>query len=371
MAVNWGQLNAKFTIESFQNKIPYLGQFELTTRCNLGCRMCYACSGLQHKELKAKELSAGEWIHLAEQARDMGMLFLLLTGGEVFLREDFKEIYEGISKLGLIISIYSNGTLITEKVIEWLKKMPPSQIDISLYGASPETYRRVCGNSSGFYKAVAGIRRLKEAGINTRIRTTIIRENYGDLDMMREIAESFGLGLDLVDYISPERERRDVDTGRLSPKKQTEFLNMVHPFLPREEFPERIPEADQNADTFRRAEECREYFGENTSFPCSAGKTSFFTTWEGSMVPCSIMNTPKAFPLIQGFPAAWLDLIKKCERVPVCRTCSKCSIREYCNACPGRLLNETGSFTEPAPYLCEMARENARLVAYRKKEEMV
>lgn len=360
MEMSWGQLSAKLTMNSFKNHIPLAGQFELTTRCNLGCKMCYACNGLRHSDLKIRELSLDEWLRLAREARDCGMLFLLLTGGEVFMREDFKELYEEITQLGFIISIYTNGTLITEEVIKWLKTMPPSQLDISLYGASPDTYRKVCGNAEGFKAAIEGIRRVKEAGINLQIRTTVIRENQEDLEGIKAIAESFGLRLSIVNYISPERERREIDTGRLSPAEQAQLIHRVMSGY-----------QEQAESGTEKLLDCIEKYDDMSAFPCNSGKNSFFITWDGSMVPCSIMNTPKSFPLKQTFPRAWKELSAKCEKVPECKTCSRCSLKEHCNACPARILNETGSFTEPAPYLCELARENAKLKKYNNVEEMV
>jgi MoaA/NifB/PqqE/SkfB family radical SAM enzyme len=368
MAMNWGQLSATLTMNSFSNKIPLSGQFELTTRCNLGCRMCYACNGLLHSDLKKKELSAKEWIDIAREARDSGMLFLLLTGGEVFFRDDFKEIYEELTRMGFIISIYTNGTLITAKVIKWLKTIPPSQIDISLYGASADTYRKVCGNAKGFSQALAGIRLIQEAGINLQLRTTIIKENRSDLPAIRNLAEGFGLKLNLVDYITPERERREIDTGRLSPAEQAQLILDTQPETGEEAYDETI-HIDKEA--YIKATECFDYFKSSNAFPCNSGKNSFFITWEGVMVPCSIMNTPKTHPLKSSFRRAWRELVQKCDKVPVCKTCSKCSLKGQCKSCPGRLLNETGSFKEPAPYLCELARENNRLTEYHKMEEIV
>lgn len=367
MAMNWGSLSATLTMNSFKNKIPLSGQFELTTRCNFGCRMCYACNGLLHSDLKQKELSAREWINIAREARDCGMLFLLLTGGEVFFREDFKEIYEELTKMGFIISIYTNGTLITPEVITWLKTIPPSQIDISLYGASADTYRKVCGNENGFSQALEGIRLVQEAGINLQLRTTIIKENRSDLEAIRNLAEGFGLKLNLVDYITPERERREIDTGRLSPADQAQLISEAQP-EPDEETYDQTLHIDKEA--YIQATECFDYFQSSNAFPCNSGKNSFFITWEGVMVPCSIMNTPKALPLKGSFKHAWRELVLKCNKVPVCKTCSKCSLRGQCKSCPGRLLNETGSFKEPAPYLCELARENLRLTEYQKIEEI-
>ena len=85
------------------------------------------------------------WLKVAEQARDAGMLSPLLTGGETFLYPRIRELYQAMYQMGMEISINSNGSCITEETVAWLREMPPSRINITLYGGSNETYERLCG----------------------------------------------------------------------------------------------------------------------------------------------------------------------------------------------------------------------------------
>ena len=114
--------------------MPVAGNFELTGRCNFGCKMCYV-----HNSDGSDELSAEQWIEIGRQAAEKGMVFLLLTGGEPFLRKDFKEIYLALKKLGLLISINTNGSLIDDEMFDFLTENPPLRMNISLYGSSNET----------------------------------------------------------------------------------------------------------------------------------------------------------------------------------------------------------------------------------------
>jgi glutamine cyclotransferase len=65
--------------------IPFAGNFELTAKCNFNCRMCYV-----HDNSKPDALSGEDWLGIAKEARDAGMVFVLLTGGELFMDKDFK-----------------------------------------------------------------------------------------------------------------------------------------------------------------------------------------------------------------------------------------------------------------------------------------
>ena len=78
--------------KGLRDGIPVSGTFELTQRCNFGCEMCYVHDCTQ----KTDPLSARDWLSLARQAKDAGTVFLLLTGGEPLIRDDFEEIYRSL-----------------------------------------------------------------------------------------------------------------------------------------------------------------------------------------------------------------------------------------------------------------------------------
>ena len=155
--------------KAVRQKLPLSGCFELSPLCNMDCRMCYVRMSRAEQEAIAPLRTAQEWLQLGKEARDQGMLYLLLTGGEVFLRKDFREIYEGLHQMGIILEINSNGTLIDEETVAWLSAMPPQRINITLYGASDATYERLCRNPKGFTQVTRAIRLLKEAGIMVRL----------------------------------------------------------------------------------------------------------------------------------------------------------------------------------------------------------
>ena len=89
-------------------KLPVNVTLELTSRCNFNCRMCYVHDADCGRN-RPYELTAAQWIGVAERARDAGTLFLLLTGGEPMLREDFDEIYEAVAGMGFILSVNTMG----------------------------------------------------------------------------------------------------------------------------------------------------------------------------------------------------------------------------------------------------------------------
>lgn len=144
---------------------PVNGTFELTGRCNLSCRMCLVRVDQKRiQDLQLRERTAQEWIDMARQAAQAGTLTLLLTGGEVMLRPDFCEIYAAIAKMGFVLTVYTNATLVTDQVMELFRAYPPHKIGVTMYGASNQTYQRLCGCPDGYDRFVTGLDRLAPAG---------------------------------------------------------------------------------------------------------------------------------------------------------------------------------------------------------------
>lgn len=367
MLKTWKDFRKEVFNYAFQNKIPLNGQFELTARCNLHCKMCYVCKPLKDETAVSKELSAAQWIELAKQARDTGMLYVLLTGGEVFIRPDFREIYEGMMQLGLRVTIFSNGTLITPEIAKWLADIPPSSMEISLYGGSDETYKTVTGYKA-FEMAVRGIDLLLNEGINLSLRTTVIKDNSGDLDKLVKIADERDLRLRYCFYISPRRGvYKEVDsTLRLSPYDITQYEmrasqafsdylgKMRRKYNLKEDYAADKP-TEVNENDLEKIDQSNQVNREDP-FRCSAGRSNFWITWDGGMTPCSIMENPVTRPLEAGFVTAWKDLLSLCESIPSCSECRQCSLQDICWACPARLKSETNTFDKPAKYLCEWAK---------------
>ena len=166
--------------------LPIAGTFELTPRCNFNCKMCYVHLTEAEQKRRGRELSADEWLTLAEQAKRAGTVFLLLTGGEPTLRPDFPLIYREIQKMGFVLSINSNGYLLQGELRELLLQAPPVRVSISLYGANNEAYERLCGVPA-YDRVVENIRALREAGVDVRVTMSMTPANCAELSgVLRE-----------------------------------------------------------------------------------------------------------------------------------------------------------------------------------------
>jgi MoaA/NifB/PqqE/SkfB family radical SAM enzyme len=196
---------------------PANAHFELTSRCNLSCSMCYIRLGADDSTLK-KELPASAWLSLAREAVENGMVFLLLTGGEIFLRPDFFQIYEPLTRMGLILTLFTNGTLITPEIAKRLAHSSPSRMEITLYGATEETYDAVTGIPGSYARCCNGIELLLENRIPLGLKTTLTRQNVGELQAMRRMAHNWGVPLSAGWLLSRRRDGypSNVENCRLS-----------------------------------------------------------------------------------------------------------------------------------------------------------
>lgn len=349
---NWFEFRKQLSQKASEKGIPINSTFEITGKCNLKCKMCYV-TGCD-KTKGTQEKTASEWLDMAKEARDYGVLYILLTGGEVFLRKDFQQIYEGIVSLGIIPSIFSNGTLIDKGTIEWLRNRPPERIGITLYGASNSTYEKVCKDRSGYRKAAKGIDLLLEAGFNVELRTTIVPDNVSDYQGLLKFADERELILKFGSYISPHREPilRSSKLWRLEPEDLANYL-----FTASNDYRIRMQNIGQSDNSVDEIDQVTI----ESPFKCSVGKNDPWITWDGFMVPCGLMDEPKGFPFVDGFEKAWFAMNALVKEIPGCKECLGCDLIGRCLTCPARLIGETGKYEKTSDYLCELAKKQEML----------
>lgn len=353
-----------------KKKIPLGGAFELSPVCNFACKMCYVRRTPEQVRREGKQLIGWEkWLELAKQCRDAGTLYLLLTGGEPFLYPGFRELYTELHRMGFIISINSNGSLIDEETVRWLKTIAPSRVNITLYGASPETYQRICGNGAGFEKTMNAIRMLKEAGIPVVINASMIPENECDLEKIIEIGKELGLNTRMSTYMFPPmRREKEATDSRFTPEVSARmFLRKIKCQYGMEEY---LKFTDGKLADLSRMEECDDVGQSNYGFMrCRAGRSTFWVNWEGTMNACGMMDFPLGTrPFEEPFYDCWMRLTNAVRTTPVLKGCQDCDKRDICNPCVAMIYGETGTVDQKAPYLCQMTEQTLEIMKQEREE---
>lgn len=331
--------------------LPVGGNFELTARCNFSCPMCYVHSAENDCGSLAKELTAEQWIELARQAKDLGMVFVLLTGGEPFARKDFFEIYGAMRRMGLVVSINSNGSMLSGRIREQLLADPPARINISLYGGCPETYRNMCGQDM-FHQVVENIRALREAGVEVCLNLSITPYNCQDIEKIFAISRELKVHVRTSSYMYPSIRVNGGQYGcnnRLSPEEAAGYSVQWDCLrFSQEEFARRA----KKLHALQAAEppECAVETQDGVS--CRAGSSSFWITWDGRMLPCGMMPYPVAHPLETGFDSAWQMLRQETKKIAAPAQCGSCPKKDVCGVCAAVRVTETGCFDQVPGYMC-------------------
>lgn len=341
--------------------LPVAGNFELTARCNFRCPMCYV-----HQTPEAlaasgrRELTAGQWLDIARQARDQGLIFALLTGGEPLMREDFFEIYSGMKRMGLLMSVNSNGSLLGGENLRRFLEDPPYRFNISLYGGSNETYRRMCGIAA-YDRVKENIRALRGTGVQVSLNLSITPYNCDDLERIYADALELDVNVKASSYMYPPIRLSDGSYGcgnRLSPENAARCAVQWDTLrLPPEEFRRRGE--NMGKMLFEREDGCP--VEEETGVKCRAGSTSFWLTWDGTMLPCGMMTFPAVRPLEEGFPQAWQRLREETARIRTPSECARCAYEPMCGVCAAVCVTETGRFDGVPTYVCEKTKAQIRL----------
>ncbi len=356
--------------------IPLSGTFELSPVCNFACKMCYVRKTAKEvRESSRPILTLNDWRRIAREAKEAGMLFLLLTGGEPFLWPDFWTLYEELIEMGFLVSINTNGSLIDEEAIERFKKLPPKRINITLYGASDATYERLCGAKGVFDRVDRAIRGLKEAGICVKLNCSLTPDNEQDLEQMIAYADRNDLVIDVTSYMFPPI-RRDasmvgVNTSRFTPEQTARYRLLVYKLQSTPEQYRKLLEDIRSGyiDPPGLDEGCVDPL--DGRIRCRAGKASFWITWDGWMTPCGLMPDPKIDLMKTDFFTGWQQLTRYCSDVQLSGVCGKCSNVKVCHPCAAMAVAETGHTSGIPRYLCLVTREMREIAARELETEIL
>lgn len=346
------------TLDSMPPRYPINGTFELTLRCNLHCKMCmFRRKDSENTILEHEELNTQQWIDMARQVANAGTINLLITGGEPMLRKDFCEIYRGIYEQGFIITLYTNATMITEKVMQTLREFPPHRIGITLYGANNDSYKKVCGVANGFDRAIEGIKQLRTLPSVIEYRMTLIKDNVEDLDAICHLIEGFGECVtNTLIVFSPVRGGcMPVQECRLSAEDSVN-LSIGRTVSKIEEM---IPDSLKDKVRIRVSEkshECNTTEEKMTLLGCDAGMDSYTITFDGKLIGCQMLGVFYTDTIKEGFSVAWENYPFEVHLPDEPEECVKCEYKNLCKVCPAVRMAECGSLNGVPKYICDFSK---------------
>jgi len=366
--VSWGEMKKKFFSKQLLAGLPlwkvlndkrtlYSFELESTARCNLDCRHCYINLPAGDLEAKKNELSVEEITHIAGEATSLGAIWCLLTGGEPLLRKDFFAIYLALKKKGLLVSIFTNATLVTPEHIRFFMKYPPRNIEITVYGITRATYEEVTRKPGSYHAFRRGLDLLTEAGIPVTLKAMALRSNIHEMPEIirfcrKSNAESFRFDPFLhLRYDGNPARNLEIIAERLSPEEVVAL---------EKSYPPRFEALKKNCETLIHPDFKK--VTSNRLFRCGIGDGNFCISYNGIFRFCSTLWHPDCVSDLRkgGVADAWNTLFGKVRSMESTRqeftnNCRICSIKNLCTWCPANAYLETGQLDSLVDTFCRLA----------------
>ena len=320
----WGKLKDK--------RVPLSFDLEVTARCNNDCRHCYINLPANDPTARARELSLAEISRIADEAVSLGAIWCLITGGEPLLRPDFAEVYLTLKRKGLLVSVFTNATLVNEEHAALFKKYPPRDIEVTVYNVTQETYERVTRRADSFAAFRRGLDWLLERGVKVRFKAMALRSNLRELPAIarfcRERTKEYFRFDPLLHlrFNGNAARNKEIRAERLSPAEIVAIERADE---------QRFSAMEKGCDKLIVPEFA--HFGCDHLFHCGAGNGSFTVSYDGLFRLCSSLWDPKCvYDLRKGSLAdAWQNVVPKVRdmrsnRKPFLETCCACPIINLC-----------------------------------------
>ena len=287
-------------------------------------------------------MGAARILSLIDEMTEAGCMNLLITGGEPLLREDFPEIYRHAKENGLLVTLFTNGTIVTEKIVELLCELPPVEVEITIYGSTAEVYENITRVPGSYEKCIRGIRSLLERGIRVNLKTILMTMNSHEFLAMENMAKEFGVRFRFDAAISP---CIDGDNTPLSLR-----------VTPEEAIEKEMSDSAKVQDWKKFLERFKDRMLGSDLYGCSAGLTAFHIDPFGCLFPCMMALDMGHDTAGVGFKTVWDNIMPRIrdKKAGADFACSECVKINICGYCPGFFRLENGREDVRSEYICQM-----------------
>ena len=334
-------------------RIPVNGTIELTNRCPLECAHCYNNLPMNDGAARRRELTTEEHKRVLDELAELGCLWILFSGGEIFARGDFLEIYRHAKQRGFIVTLFTNGTLITERIADFLAEMPPFAIEITLYGRTKATYESLTGIPGSFEKCLRGIRLLLDRKLPLKLKTVALTINKHEVQAMKRFAEELGCEFKFDPMISP---RIDCSSSPLAVRLTPQDIVALDL-----EDPKRVAEWRRLATDFAPPPVPE---GETPQvYDCGGGVNSFAIDPYGDLSICVLSHYDRYNVRDGSVREGWEQFLYKVrdKRISRVTKCTSCPLKSLCGSCAANGELENGDPEAPVDFLCRTAHLRAEV----------
>ena len=347
-ATAYSEFSSRIHRRQAGKRAPIEVSIEVTRRCPLECRHCYNNLPMADMAARAMEMTLEEHIRLLDELQQAGCLWLLYTGGEIFARRDFLQIYTEAKKRGFLITLFTNGTMISERIADYLAEWRPFSIEITLYGATRETYEALTQSPGSFDRCMRGIGLLLDRGLPLKLKTVPTTINRHEVYGMKRMAEAdFGVEFKFDPLVNPRIDCSQSPTAvRLSPEEVV-WLDFHDP--ERRSQWARIAAAEVTSPAPAATEDRR--------YTCGGGMYGCAIDPGGQMTIC-VLSHQQGYSLRNGsFREGWEGRLREIRNQKRSRPtiCDRCRIKSLCSMCAANGELENGDPESPVDFLCQVA----------------
>jgi radical SAM protein with 4Fe4S-binding SPASM domain len=353
--LTYGAFSADLHERQAGQRVPLQVSIEVTRRCPLECLHCYNNLPMGDMEAKQRELTKEEHFRVLDELVEMGCFWILYTGGEIFARKDFLEIYTYAKQKGFLITLFTNGTILTEAIADYLVEWPPFAIEITLYGRTRETYEALTAIPGSYDRCLRGIQLLRERGLPLKLKTVATSINKHEVLAMRRFAEEeLGVEFKMDGQINPRIDCSQSPLAvRLTPEEVV-ALDLTSPKV-----------ADEYIKLAKRDLENPPNLAQiDTVYSCGGGINSFALNAYGEVGICVISQQETFSIRGAGVRQVWeqsLMHLRARKRTQVTK-CLQCKIQSLCGMCPANGELENGDRESPVEFLCHVAHLRAAAI---------
>lgn len=340
----------KLTIEN--NFLTNL-TLELTPLCNFRCAFCYArVSPEQLKERNVSIMGFDQWKRYIDEAVQMQCMNLLLTGGECTLHPDFVRIYSYAYEKGMSMEVFTNGSAITDEILDMFTKMPPLRIFLTLYGNSPEVYEKVVGDGKYFSIVRKNVEALVAKKFDVVLQGTFSSENMKDTEALYDYAASLGCELRYSSNLVPmgnytlemeKQYRADDEYMKEASRRIWCKKRGIDPDDKNARQKKQIMPAPAKPDA--------------VGIKCNAGKNTCFIRHDGMMIACNTLDAKLVDTHGRSLKECFEELNAWVKTLPRIKECEGCIHHIHCTTCVAAHYNDTHQFGVPSPRLCFKIKE--------------
>lgn len=333
-----------------QNHVPHSAMLEVTWRCNLNCLHCYLPEGQRRMNARAAdELSTDEWRRVLDEMAALGVLYVTLSGGEVFMRRDFLDIVAHARRLNFDVRVFTTGTLLNMDKARALVDLAIGKVEISLYGRE-ETHDRLVRIPGSFARSVAAGRVLRKGGIGVVIKCPLMNLNIADYPYLVALAHAEGFLYKFDPTVVP---RDDKDTAPLALRTFDEQLRAA--------FKDPVLRLSAQGDSPEDHEMATPV--------CEAGRTYLSIGPNGDVYPCiewrTIMGNVRQAGVAEIWHGAEGSRIRNLKREDFA-VCNNCALLSWCPRCTGLADREDGNAMGASREACHLAKLNYEVVTGQK-----